>query len=304
MKAVVGVDIGGTAVKIGIVGADGEVLARGSLPYDRSLSFPALAGVIGDRIAALTGGGISAIGVSTPGYADPATDVLVKGVGNVPTLRGNSLSAYFRDRFGVASVTRNDGVCAAYGEYLHGAGRGHARLAVATIGTGVGGAVVFDGKVLAGAGGFPPEFGAITIDPDGPVDTLGTAGNLESIASGPAILRRYGGLAGLDPAGLTVEDVCRAAREGSPDALAVFDRAGRALAQAFGGMANVLNLERCILGGGVSLAGPLLLEPVRAHLPLFTFKLILPTVEVVLAQTGNDAGILGAAAFAAGRLAA
>lgn len=303
MRPLVGVDIGGTAIKIGVIDAEGHITGRGTLPYERSLNFSALAGAIAEQISELANGSIAAIGVSAPGYSDPLSDTLIKGVGNVPTLLGNSLSGFFRDTFDVPSLTRNDGICATYGECRYGAGRGYARVAVATVGTGVGGAVVFDGKILAGAGGFPPEFGAITIDPTGEIDNLGTVGNLESIAGGPAMLRRYCALTGADPKGLTVKDIGVAARKGSADALATFDAAGRALAQAFGGMANVLNLERCILGGGISNAGALLLDPVRKYLPWFTFKLILPDVEVVLAETVNDAGMLGAAAFAAELLA-
>ena len=299
MRPLVGVDIGGTAIKIGILEGEGRIGARASLPYARTMDFPSLAEGIATAIAELANGRVGAIGVSTPGYSDPLTDTLVKGVGNVPTLLGNSLSGFLRERFGVPSLTRNDGICAAYGEYRYGAGRGLDRIVVATVGTGVGGAVVFDGKILAGAGGFPPEFGAITIDPAGEIDNLGTAGNLESIAGGPAMLRRYCALTGADPTGLTVKDIGAAAGKGSSEALSIFDAAGRALAQAFGGMANVLNLERCILGGGISNAGSLLLDPVRKYLPRFTFKLIIPHVDVVLAETLNDAGMLGAAAFAA-----
>jgi len=303
MKTVIGVDVGGTAIKVGVIEPGGKILARGSLPYDPAVAFSGFADAIAAKISEIARGmpDFAAIGVSSPGYSDPETDVLIKGVGNVPTLLGQSLSGHFRDVFGVPSLTRNDGICAALGEYRYGAGRNLSRIVVATVGTGVGGAVIFNGQILTGADGFPPEFGAITVDPRGARDNLGTVGNLESLASGPGLLRRYAALAGADAASLTVEDVCAAAHTGNAAALTVFDDEGRYLAQAFGGMANVLNLQRCIVGGGVSLAGPLLIEAIRKYLPIFTFKFILPGVEVVAAETGNDAGILGAAAFAVER---
>jgi glucokinase len=294
----VGVDIGGTSTKFGLVTEAGEVLAKRSAPLDKALPFATFAADLGHEIAALLADGpaATAIGVGVPAYPNPETGGLMKPIPNVPPLAGGSLRDAFTARFGLPTVVGNDGVCAAEGEMVCGAGRPFQRFAVLTLGTGIGGAVVIDRKIIDGPHGLPPEIGAICLDPSrtdlpGPIP-----GTFEFLASASALLRRYQMLTGnFDIA--TARDVYERAKAGEPIALQVVHEGGRWIAQAIGMMSNMLNLEAVILGGGLSGAGDFLLDTVRPYLDGFYWAPFSRPPQLLLAQTGNDAGIIGAAAI-------
>lgn len=297
----VGVDIGGTAIKFGLVAENGRVLAKRAIPLDKSLPFADFATQLGDEIAAMLAGGVSpaTIGVGVPAYPNPATGGLMKSIPNVPPLTGGSLRDAFTARFGLPTVIGNDGVCAAKGEMVWGAGRPFQRFVVLTLGTGIGGAVVIDRKIIDGPNGLPPEIGAICLDPSrtdlpGPVP-----GTFEFLASASALLRRYQALAG-DSAIATSREVYDRAKAGEALALQVVHEGGRWIAQAIGMMSNMLNLEAVILGGGLSGAGEFLLDTVRPYLKGFYWALFERPPLLLLAENGNDAGIIGAAAIGLG----
>ncbi len=154
--------------------------------------------------------------------------------------------------------------------------------------------------------GFAGELGHMSLDPLGAWCPCGSRGCLEQYAAGPAIVRTYGSKlsqrrAGGEPAESPAE-VARRAAAGDQWALAAFDQAGRSLAQALGSVLNLLNLDACLLGGGVAAAGEVLLEPVRRHLPDFVYPLVGERVTLAPAALGNDAGLLGAAALVFERL--
>lgn len=294
----VGVDIGGTSIKFGLVTQDGQVLAKRAIPLDKSQSFATFARALGDEVAGLLSGGASpsAIGVGVPAYPNPETGGLMKSIPNVPPLTGGSLREVFTARFGLPVVVGNDGVCAAEGEMVCGAGRPFQRFAVLTLGTGIGGAVVIDRKIIDGPHGLPPEIGAICLDPSrtdlpGPVP-----GTFEFLASASAQLRRYQALTG-DAAIATTREVYDRAKAGDVVALQVVHEGGRWIAQAIGMMSNMLNLEAVILGGGLSGAGEFLLDAVRPYLKDYYWAVFHRPPQLLLAETGNDAGIIGAAAI-------
>lgn len=294
----VGVDIGGTSIKFGLVTETGEVRAKRAIPLDKSLPFATFARELGDEIAALLADGPPpvAIGVGVPAYPNPETGGLMKSIPNVPPLTGGSLRDVFAARFGLPAVVGNDGVCAAEGEMVCGAGRPFQRFAVLTLGTGIGGAVVIDRKIIDGPHGLPPELGAICLDPSrtdlpGPIP-----GTFEFLASASALLRRYQTLTG-DASITTTREVYDRAKAGEATALQVVNEGGRWIAQAIGMMSNMLNLEAVILGGGLSSAGEFLLDTVRPYLKGFYWALFSRPPQLLLAETGNDAGIIGAAAI-------
>jgi glucokinase len=293
MTPVLAIDIGGTAIKIGIVATRGQMLRRRLLPFDNSLQFDALVEHIHAACTDLLADVAPApgrIAIATPGYSPPGSGRLVDGAGNVPALRDRSICAALSERFGLPASVENDGIAAARGEMLYGAGRNYRRFAVMTIGTGIGGAVVIDDAVIAGSNGEPPEFGAIVVG-----ETIGARPmSLEASASAPALVAAFTRVAGhrIDSA----ESVFAALSEGDPHALQIVDRSCRHIAQAFGMLVNALSLDACIIGGGVSGAGAILCDRVRAHLPDFTWPLLMSRVEVVISTLGNDAGLLGVAA--------
>lgn len=294
MSTVFAFDIGGTAIKYGLIAEGGQILRQGETPFERQLPF---AGLI-EQLAGLyeaeaaTAGPIDAIAVATPGYALPETGIVVDGGGNVPALRGGSVSKALRQRLGRPVWFENDGVAAALGEQHFGAGRLFPRFVLITIGTGVGGAVVLDGRPVTGSRGEPPELGAIIVG----TDAQGAPLSLEAAASATAMLRSYAARTGTSVT--SSRALFERAQAGDSAAMQAIGAACRAMAQAAGTLINALGLDAVILGGGVSGAGEFLAGRVRDHLPAFTWPFLAARAEVHVAELGNSAGLLGVAALA------
>ncbi len=295
----IGIDIGGTSVKLGAVAADGAILARRTLPVRPYASFDALADALAEAATALSQAcpaPVAAIGICSPGVPDPATGEIVSGAYNIPVLRGQSMLAALRARGLPARAALNDGIAAARGEHAHGAAQGLARFAMITLGTGVGGCVMLRGVPVTGPQGHPPEIGAMVLDPHGPPGHHGLRGTLETYACAAGFTAAYAAEGG--PAGTAPDAIFAAAARADPAATRAVDATCRRIAQAFGALINALALDACLIGGGLSQAGPVLATRVQAHLADFTWPSLLATAEVRLAATGNDAGLLGAAAAA------
>lgn len=302
---IAGLDFGGTAIKIGLIAADGRVVSKTTLAFDQTHSFEEIVARVCDAIQTLQSSSrieLKALGISTPGYANPDSGVLIDGTQNVPALKNRSLPAALADCLGLPAFIDNDGTCAAVGELLYGAGSAMNSFVLITLGTGIGGGVVIDRRVVTGRAGLPPEIGAICLDPNGPVNYSGIAGTFEELAGATGIVKLYDAQNIERPGDLSPRQIFDRARSGDRAAAAAVDKVGRCIAQAFGIMINLLNLEACIIGGGISGAGQPLLEAVRRHLPLYTWPLLLRNAQVLLARLGNDAGMIGAAAMAAQRI--
>lgn len=302
---IAGLDFGGTAVKIGLIGADGTVMSKTEMAFDPKKSFEDLVGRVCESVQALQTSAqveLTAVGISAPGYARPDSGVLIDGTHNVPALKGRSLPAALGDCLRLPAFIDNDGTCAAIGELLLGAGRRFNNFVLITIGTGIGGGVVVDRRAVRGRDGLPPEIGAICLEPEGPVNYSGIPGTFEMLACASGIVKLYGSESNQPSKGISARDVFRRAATGDTAAAATVDRVARYIAQAFGIMINLLNLEACIIGGGISKAGKPLLEAVRHHLPSFTWPMLYRNAQVLLARLGNDTGLIGAATMAAQRL--
>ncbi len=295
----IGIDIGGTAVKLGAVAADGCIIVRHALPFRDFVTFDGLADALAASVAGLGTAcdrPIEAIGIASPGVPHPETGKILSGANNVPILRGRSVKAALLQRGLPACAAINDGIAAALGEYGHGAAAGLARFAMLTLGTGVGGCIVIDGTPITGRDGHPPEIGALVLDRNGPPGPHGLLGTLEAYAAIAGFTAAHHEAGG--PPDTPPEAIFAAARQHDPAALAGLDAVCRHLAQAIGGMINLLALQACVLGGGLSLAGEPLAAGIRRHLPEFTWPHLLADAEIRLAATGNDAGLLGAAVAA------
>lgn len=285
----VGIDIGGTTIKLGLTRA-GQVLVRRRIPYAQLNSFDDIAEQIIRSVRAMEAEGgfnAEALGIAAPGHARPEDGQMVDGTANVPLLRDRSLAVALRDRTGLPTATVNDGSAATLGELHFGAGRHTSRFALLTLGTGVGGGIVIDGRLVRGDGGIPPELGAMVLDdaPAGPrtLEDFASAGGFA------AAYRRAGGDSTLSPV-----DIFLKAAGGEDVAAATIDAVSRRIAQSLGTLINALNLEACLIGGGIAQAGEPLLHCIRAQLPRFTWPFLLTRVRIACAQTGQDAGILGA----------
>jgi len=305
MSGVIGIDIGGTAIKIGLVSAEGNIIAKKNVSFDPERSFSGFLNIVCSSLEDLITSSVTpvaALGIATPGFADSATGILIDGTQNVPALKGRSLPEEFFKRFRIPSFIDNDGTCAALGELRFGAGRDFRNFVVVTLGTGIGGGIVVNREVVTGAKGTPPEIGAICLDAKGPVNYSGIPGTFEQLACASGIEDLYRQINQREDSRVNPREIFRRAAEGEAAAMATVDRTGRYIAQAFGIMINLLNLEACIIGGGISAAGEPLAEAVRRHLPSFTWPNLLRNARVLLAELGNDAGIVGAAAMAIQRM--
>ncbi len=284
-----GIDIGGTTIKLGLAQA-GQVLARQRIPCAQLGSFDDLVERIVFSVHVMeaeAGREVDTLGIAAPGHARPDDGMMMDGTANVPLLKDRSLLIALRERIGRPVATINDGSAATLGELRFGAGRGISRMALLTLGTGVGGGIAIDGRLVTGVDGIPPELGAMVLD-----DAPAGARTLEDFASASgfaAAYRRAGGEGTFAP-----NEIFAKAGEGQEIAIAAIDAVCRRVAQGLGTLINALNLEVCLIGGGVAQAGEPLLRCIRGHLPHFTWPYLLARARVASAQTGQDAGILGA----------
>ena len=295
-EAAIGIDIGGTNVKLGLVDRD-----RRGLSARRRYAYAGFTG-FEDFVEVTRGGGARHV---VRHLASPLRH-RHRRAGTCARERrrhgrrhcqraaaARTLARRWRcaSWAGFPTGTLNDGAAATLGELRWGGGRGLDRFAVVTLGTGVGGGVALAGRVIAGNDGEPPEIGAMVLDAD-----AGPNGTFEALACAAGFSNAYaraGGLAAVDP-----ETIFARAERGEVDAVAALDTVCRRIAQACGSMINLLNLEACLLGGGISAAGEPLRARVEAHLPAFTWPYLFARSRLDLARTEQDAGILGAAARA------
>ena len=314
MEIAAGIDFGGTSAKIGLVTRAGEILGKSSVVMDPRQSFEGIVEPVAQCLRGLcaqkgvAADSLTVIGIGTPGFVDKKDGLLIGGCNNIPTLQQRSVQKYLADAFTVPAFAENDATSAAAGELAFGAGRRFGSFILITVGTAIGGGLVLDGKVYRGWRGFAGEVGHLCMVPDGLWCDCQSRGCFEQYASGTAIAKIYRmklATRGREPGGeVTPKLVAARAREGDARARDVMEEAGRWIAQAFGSILNILDLEACIVGGGVSEAGETLLEPVRRHLPDHCWPQICADVTVVAAELRNDAGILGAAAQAFERMGA
>lgn len=306
-NCVIGIDIGGTNLRLALVLASGEIAARYRLPSLISEGRDAFCNRVLMGIAALRSEAlsrnlhISGIGVGVPGLV--GSSGMIHSSVNMRPLDGFNLATYLTEKTGYYVESANDANAIALGEQLFGAGLGKLSFIVVTIGTGLGSGLVLDGKLWKGAGGFASEFGHITVNPDGDVCHCGNHGCLERYASADALLRSMeGSLLPESPACRpeTAEAIARLARGGNVEARHAFDQMGRWLGIALASLSNLLNLEAVIIGGGVGASLDLFEPAVRSELSKRCFTEIYAGLEIVTGALGDDAGLLGAAALVSG----
>lgn len=307
----IGIDVGGTGTKGGIVSREGDVVERCKVATDVHAGTKGILEVA-DRLlesAGRTGLQVEAIGVGAAGFVDFAKGSVTFS----PNLVYDDphISNALRSHTGLRALVDNDANAAAWGERTFGSARGLDHLAMLTLGTGVGSGFVVDGRLLRGSTGAGAEFGHLVIDPDGPDCKCGLKGCLEQFASGQAIARMGRAAALKDPessmiafAGsadkISSADVARAAREYDQTARAVLREAGHALAIGLSNIVNLFDPQVIVLGGSVAKAGEAYLGPARDGLAQMTSAQRRRPMRLDVTKLGDDAGILGAAALALG----
>ncbi|MBT3162362.1 ROK family protein [Streptomyces sp. Vc74B-19] len=300
---VAALDIGGTKIAGALVDREGRILVRAQQPTpaqeDGEAVMGAVAAVIGDLTASPLWERAGAVGIGSAGPVDASAGT-VSPV-NVPGWRDYPLVARVRDAAGGLPVELiGDGVAITAAEHWQGAARGHDNALCMVVSTGVGGGLVLGGRLHPGPTGNAGHIGHISVDLDGDPCPCGARGCVERIASGPNIARRAldnGWRPGPD-GDTSAAAVAAAARAGDPVAVASFERAARALAAGIAATATLVEIDIAVIGGGVGKAGEVLFAPLRQALTEFAALSFVRRLVVTPAQTGTDAGLVGAAAAA------
>ena len=307
MALVVGVDIGGTDIKLGIVTERGDILTSGKIATRSGAGPKNAASRVRQWLEEHASGGdpVVAAGVACAGLIDGDRGFLhtspnLSGWHDVP------LKSVFEEELRYPVVVENDANAAAYGEWMKGAGRGMRQFVCLTLGTGVGGGIICNGALYRGSSGFAGEIGHAVILADGPRCTCGNRGCLEAIIGAGAIVARArdmlraSGEARPEWEGdLTVERLSQSASSGDAVAVRALAETGRYLGIGLTNVVHILAPEAIAIGGGVAGAGDLILEPARATVRMSVMDEAMASVRIVPAELGNKASFLGVALLAA-----
>jgi len=314
MTLAIGVDVGGTKVAAGVVDEQGRILAklkRSTPAASPARTEQAIADVVTDLLAQAPPDEITAIGLGAAGFVDSARATMLFA----PNLawRDEPLKQRVEERLGREVVVENDANASAWAEARFGAARGYRDVMLVAVGTGIGASIIIGGELYRGRWGIAGEPGHVRVVPDGRLCGCGNRGCWEQYSSGNALVAearefarrtpegamRLLQLGGGLPEGISGPEITQAATEGDPAALRCFQTVGGWLGQGLADLAAILDPACFVIGGGVSEAGDLLLDPARAAFErALTGRGYRPFAEIKIAQLGQDAGIVGAADLA------
>ena len=304
-KNFIGINLSGSNIRAALIDEEGRVIDRRAADVSSENVVPQLAAIADDLRPAL--GAVVAMGVAIPGLVNRQTDRVVDSR-NMPLTMVEDLHGGLTRATGLRVEIENDANAAAYGEFKVGAGRGSHNLFYMTIGNGIGGAIILDGKLWTGASGFAGEVGHITIDTEGLECVCGNTGCLETVASAPSIVRRARERLNRDSTSslsrlalnknFTADDIAHEAREGDDFAAMMIERTGKYIGTGVASVINLLNIERIVLGGGVMDAGPLILNPIIHEVKRRAFQPCFEATQIVIATLGLDAAPIGVALLA------
>ncbi|MCR8968736.1 ROK family glucokinase [Facklamia sp. 7083-14-GEN3] len=312
MKKIIGIDLGGTSVKMAIISHQGHIIEKWSMPTmtqnEGHKIVPSIIESIQQKIKERHEVVDDYIGI---GMGSPGTileDGSVKGAYNLNWVNPHPVKALFEKEIKLPFIIINDANSAALGELWQGAGKGCSDLVMLTLGTGVGGGIICQNRLIEGASGSAGEIGHITVDfTDKFPCSCGKYGCLEAIASakglnnlGRIIAKDYQGQSSLyqefqASQSVEAEDLITAAKANDDFALKIFGSFSKYLGLACSYLANILNPQRIVIGGGISKAGEYLKEAIDKNFQEYVFQPIKDQTQISLAELGNDAGILGAA---------
>jgi len=303
----IGIDLGGTNIKAALMDLRGNIIAKKEIPTQADEGPEAVI----NRMAELArgflaglpqGGAVLGVGVGIPGVLNYETGKVIFA----PNIhwRAIEVKPLLEGKLGLPVYLDNDANAAALGEKWCGAARGGRNVIVITIGTGIGGGVIINGRIFRGSGGSAGEIGHTVVLPDGPPCNCGKKGCLETMTAAPAIVRmaREAVAAGKSPQlaklpDIEAKDVFAIAEDGDEAALGVIRTVAYYLGMSIANVVNLLNPELVVIGGGVARAGEILFHPLRRRVRECALEVPAETVQVIPAQLGNDAGSIGAGAI-------
>ncbi len=308
---IVAVDLGGTQVRAALCDREGQILKRAAQPANATEGVAAVFARIVASVREVAGDQlrVRGIGVGAPGPLDPWRGVILQAP-NLPGMTDFPMKARLEKELGAPAFVGNDANLAALGEHRHGAGQGVAHMIYMTISTGIGGGIIADNQLYLGWRGFAGEVGHQTLDAYGPRCNCGNVGCLEALAAGPALVRyardalrggrdsKLRAQVGLHLDQLTGAMIAQAARAGDGLAREIYERAGFFIGLGMTNLLHNFDTELFVLGGGVAIhAWDLLYPPMLAALDKYAMPSMRHGVRVAPAQLGDDAGLLGAAAW-------
>lgn len=312
MTYTIGIDVGGTKVLGGVVDEFGTVLAteRQDTPRQGGSSLTQTIADIARALMKLHN--VTSVGVSAAGFVSSDRKTML-ATPNIADWNGVNLDDELTKLIGLPVIIENDANAAAWGEAKFGAGQNRDHMMMLTVGTGIGGGIVVNGALYRGAFGTAAEFGHMRVVPDGHLCGCGARGCFEQYASGNALLRHVREAINATPeiarnllsrgdgtiAGLTGKAITDAARDGDPVALAAFNTTGQWLGAGIATLSVILDPACVVIGGGVIDAGEILLKPTREALErTMPFAGKHPYPQIIAAQLGNAAGLVGVADLA------
>ena len=309
MKKAVGIDLGGTFIKAGLVDEEGNIIRKEQFPTKAEEGKKEVVLSQIEKAIEFSSGEdeIEGIGIGTPGVVD--NEGVVYGAPNLPEWDNLPLKEIFEKKYNKKVVVENDVNTIAWGEYLFGAGKGSNTMICITLGTGLGGGIVKDGKLLRGGKYSAIEIGHIPIDYKGPKCKCGNYGCIERFVGRDYIVERavkaikegrktkiYELVNGnLDE--ITPKIISQAYQEGDKLAEEIWIDVGICLGALFSGLVNLLNPDLIVIGGGISQAGKILFDTVEKTIKERSMKILAENVKVVPAGLGVDAGIISASAL-------
>lgn len=315
-KKLLGIDLGGTTIKFGILTLEGEVQEKWAIETNTLENGRHIVSDIVESLKhrlslyGLTKDDFLGIGMGSPGAVD-RTSKTVTGAFNLNWADTQEVGSVIEKEVGIPFFIDNDANVAALGERWVGAGANNPDVVFVTLGTGVGGGVIADGNLIHGVAGAGGEIGHMIVDQEnGFTCTCGNKGCLETVASATGVVRvarqlaeQYEGSSAIKAAidngdTVTSKDIFIAAEDGDKFANSVVERVSRYLGLAAANISNILNPDSVVIGGGVSAAGEFLRSRVEKYFVTFAFPQVKKSTKIKIAELGNDAGIIGAASLA------
>jgi glucokinase len=311
---VLAVDLGASRIRAAVVDSDGRILARaaGRTPLEAGPS-GVVAAIVGmlrhvrEAVPADVRERIGGVGISAPGPVDPVAGVLIEPPNLGPAFRGALLADPIGRALSIPAAVDRDTHVAALAEWEFGAARGELDFLYLTVSTGIGGAIVTDGRLMIGPDGLAGELGHVLVELDGPPCACGGRGHLEAISSGVGIARAAAEAIASGRAaelaararrlgrGLDARDVADAEVDGDLAAAAIMDRARHAFAESCASLVDVFTPALIVVGGSIARnQGDLWLDPARERIASVSFRVPRERVRVVPAELGDDVGLVGA----------